>query len=30
MLRISDDQVAPMKTPSIWKASAPVRAVRAA
>ena len=30
MLRMSRDQVAPMKTPSIWKASTPESAVRAA
>ena len=30
MLRMSRDQVAPMKTPSIWKASTPLTAVNAA
>ena len=30
MLRMSRDQVAPMKTPSIWKASTPLIAVKAA
>ena len=30
MLRMSRDQVAPMKTPSIWKASTPLTAVKAA
>ena len=30
MLRMSRDQVAPMKTPSIWKASTPLSAVNAA
>ena len=28
MLRMSRDQVAPMKTPSIWKASTPLIAVQ--
>ena len=30
MLRMSRDQVAPIKTPSIWKASTPLMAVKAA